>query len=96
MTITTVYSDRRGKVTRTDYPAEWLEWFGVSHRYSAAHRCVGNHRGDDFEYGVSITPPGVNPHAFAGYDTEEEAIAALDTSPRWPDHQRDHARALRG
>lgn len=88
LTCAVIFESEAGSVYRTE--------FDHAVRFTASHRCIGYDRGADHEYGVSITPPGHPIECFTGYDTEEEAREAITKyAPRWPNHRRDHARALR-
>lgn len=86
LTCEVVHEDAAGTVRRSTF--DWAVY------YSASHRCV---EWDGREYGVAVVPPGVDVNCFPGYATEEEARAAIHAfPPRWPNHARDHARALKG
>jgi hypothetical protein len=85
---TEVHSDLLGHVTR-------VEAFGRTY-FAAAGRCIGNYRGDNFDYGVSITPPDQHPDCSTGFATEAEALEAITTwKPSFRGHANDHNHARR-
>jgi hypothetical protein len=85
--IKTIMEDHRGRVTRTDYDGRT--------RFEAAGRCLTFENGAFREYHVRVVPTGVK--CWAGFDSAQAAIDALDTwKATWPEHARDHVRALRG